>query len=244
MTSFFLKKLILIFCVLITVTPVIAMDLTVSIAKMPVISESPEKGILIDFVKAMAKAEGINIKIKVEPFARSLDSLKKGKVDFQLPFSEMPPEKAKEMSIAFSTETIFHVNFILYSNIGQKVTLGNLSKLKIETDRAHLNYFDFPVIGSSCIPCSLKKVDKGRIDGYIFADAPSDPVVKSLKLSKIRRQLFKVFNVKMTISPGKRGKEVDKILSSAIAKIRANGMLAKTVGKLEHPYNNWQPSQL
>ena len=45
----------------------------------------------------------------------------------------------------------------------------------IETDVAHTLYFPFDTQPSAYILSSLKKLELGRIDGFIFADDATDP---------------------------------------------------------------------
>ena len=166
--------------------PAFAKDLKVSIAKMPVYAESEEKGVLVDFVKEMAKAEGIDINIMVVPFARSMHLVKIRRTDFHLPLIKLPESNEQKLDYDHSTETIFYVNFVLYATKGKNITKDNVKNFFIETDRAHTAYFNFNIMPSSCIECSLKKVNIGRIDGFIFADFASDPLVKKNKLTNIK----------------------------------------------------------
>ncbi|MBT4286549.1 MAG: transporter substrate-binding domain-containing protein [Deltaproteobacteria bacterium] len=211
-----------------------------SFAKMPVYAESVDKGILIDLVKAIARVEGVKIDRKVTAFARSMHNVKTGKADFHLPLIQLPGQNSAKLEYDHSSETIFHVNFVLYTNKKKNITLQNLEQFSIETDRAHTNYFDFKINASSCIECSLKKIAIDRIDGFIFADFASDPFVKKNKLD-LKRQLYHRFDVKIILPQGGNGGEVDQFLTSAIKKLRASGEYEKIMSKLDSPYDNWQP---
>ena len=85
-----------------------------SIAQMPVVSESREKGLFPDIVRAMAKVSGQKIDFDVAPFARSMAAVENGEVDFHLPLIE-PPDMSKS-KFSLSTGTVYQVNFVLYSN--------------------------------------------------------------------------------------------------------------------------------
>lgn len=211
----------------------------VSLAKMPVYSESVDKGILIDLVKAMAKVEGVKIERTVTAFARSMYNVKSGKADFHLPLIKLPDSNEGTLEYDHSTETIFHVNFVLYTGSKKSINPKNLKDHFIETDRAHVAYFNFDIKASSCIECSLKKVAIGRIDGFIFADFASDPHVKANKLD-LKRQLYRRFDVKIILPRGGKGGKTDQFLSSAIGKLRASGEYDKIMSKLDAPYNDWQ----
>lgn len=215
-----------------------AADMKASIAEMPVYAESKDKGVLVDFVKAIQKASGKSIDYQVVPFARSMNAVETSQVDFHMPLIE--PIDAKGIKFTLSKETIFHVNFVLYSNKNKPVDPSNLDGKVIETDIAHIPYFPFKVVGSSSIEASLKKLDAGRIDGFIFADDATDSVLKQLGIKSIKRQLYKRFDVKVILPP-KGFEATDKSLTETIGKLRSSGEYNKIMGVIDHAYNDWQP---
>lgn len=221
--------------------PVGASDMKASLAKMPVYSESVDKGVLVDLVKAMAQASGKDIAIQVVPFNKSMHDVMDGKSDFHMPL--IKPENVDEtkLNYANSKETIFHVSFVLYTNKNKPIDKSKLKNYRIETDLAHVKYFDFPIKGSSRIDSSLKKVDAGRIDGFIFADFASDPIVKKEGMKNIHRELYKVFDVKIILPKGEKGKATDAFLTETIEKMRADGSFDKIMSPIDKPYDNWQP---
>jgi polar amino acid transport system substrate-binding protein len=223
------------------VSSALAKDYSASIAKMPVYAESTEKGVLVDLVKAIATASGNNISIQVHPFARSMDNVINRKVDFHLPMILNPNVGEDKLDYDHSTETIFHVNFVLYSNKNKILDKNNLAGAKIDTDRAHTQYFPFPTEASSDLEGSLKKVDIGRIDGFIFADQASDPIIKAAGLKNIHRQLYQTFDVKIILPKGEKGKEVDQMFTEAIKKLRESGEYQKIMGVVDQKYDDWQP---
>lgn len=222
-------------------TPVTAKELTASLAQMPVYAESVDKGVLVDLVKAIAKESGVTIKHQVVPFARSMDDVINQKVNFHMPLIMPPNASELKLDYDYSTETIFHVNFVLFSNKNKPLDPAKLASYKLETDRAHTQYFPFPIEPSTNIESSLKKLDAGRIDGFIFADFASDPIIKQSGLKNIHRDLYKVFDVKIILPKGARGGEVDKFLSSTIQSLRKNGTYDKIMGPIDMKYDNWQP---
>jgi len=141
----------------------------------------------------------------------------------------------------YSTETIFHVNFVLYTKKGSNISIDKLPGSKVETDIAHTPYFDFPIKGSSNLELSLKKLSTGRIDAFIFADFACDPLVKKNNFINIKRDLFKVYDVKIVLPQNGTGGKTDKFLSDTIARLRANGIYDKIMGALDAEYDNWQP---
>ncbi len=216
-------------------------NLKASLAKMPVYAESKNKGVLVDLTKAMAKELGIEIPIRVDPFARSMKNVIDRKVDFHMPLIKSPGYYKKELPYDHSTATIFHVNFVLYTNVNKPLTMDQLKTSKIETDAAHTEYFPFKTVPTNCIECSLKKVSISRIDGFIFADFATDGFLKTGKIANIKRQLYKVFDVKIILPKGERGGPIDQALSKAIEGLSAKGEFQKIMSPIDLPYNDWQP---
>ena len=227
--------------VMLSAVPVRAAELKASLPKTPVYAESTDKGVLVDLTKAMAKTSGKDIEIQVVPFNRSMHDVMDGKADFHMPL--IKPEKVDETKLGYahSKETIFHVNFVLYTNKDKPIDKSKLKDYKIETDLAHVSYFDFPIKGSTRIDSSLKKVNAGRIDGFIYADFASDPIVKKEGMKNIHRELYKVFDVKIILPKGEKGKATDAFLTETIEKMRADGSFDKIMSPIDQPYNDWQP---
>lgn len=218
-------------------------NLTGSLGQLPVIAESNEKGILVDFMKALQKAypEG-QIKFEVVPFKRSLQNAISGNSDFHAPILKDPTKTENDLGFAYSTDNIWDVIFALYTNKSNKnINIHNLNKYKIETDAGHVNFFNFKVEPSSCIECSLKKVDMGRIDGYIFAAMESDSIIKKNNLKNLRSVAFKTFEGKFVLPLGAKGKRADALLHLAFERTRQNGDFDRILGQIINYYKNWKP---
>src|SRR3569623_984972 len=222
-------------------TPAISKELVGSIAQMPVVSESADKGVLIDLIRAIEKEAGVTIKREVVPFARSMDYVINHRADFHFPLIVNPESNPAKLDFDFSTETVYTVNFVIYSNKNKPLDMAKLGTYKLETDRAHIQYFPFPTEASSSLENSLKRVDAGRIDGFIFAALESDSIIKQDNLKYIHRSLYKTFDVKIILPKGGRGGETDKLLTSAIESLRKKGLYDKIMASVEQPYVDWQP---
>lgn len=213
----------------------------ISLAQMPVYAESVHKGVLVDLVKALEKVSGDTVELQVVPFPRSMADAQEKKVDLHMPFIQLPGSEAGTAAFDYSTENIFHVNFTMYSTKGVDITPATAKQFKVETEQAHVSYFEFPVTPSNSIDGSLKKANAGRIDAFVFADQAADPIVKSAGLSNLKRQLFKRFDVRAVLPKGGRGGAADKWLSENLTKLRSSGELDKIVGPVDAAYQNWQP---
>lgn len=247
-------------CVLLLVTiicfpmPSMAKTWRASLAEMPVYAVNHDEGVLPDFIKAMERVSGEEIEFVVVPFARSMNYVQNGRVDFHMPLIQMPfheglPSQMPLHQIShtetgtdvfdYSTETIFHVNFTLYTKKGSDITPENVKDYIVETDRAHIDYFDFPITPSSSIEGSLKKVNSGRIDAYIFADNAADPIIKRGGLSDLKRQFFKRYDVKIILPKGERGGPTDVFLSNTIKKMKESGEFYKIMDVIDSEFQPW-----
>ncbi len=220
---------------------VLADEYKATLAQMPVFAISKTEGVLVELVKAIEKITKNQITIGVSPFARSMKKVIDKEADFHIPLIKNDIISEEKLPYYYSTETIFHVNFTLYTVKESGVTLNNLSQYKVETDRAHVDYFPFKILPSNRIIQSLKKLHMGRIDAFIFSDTATDPVLKNLGYTGIQRRLYKRFEVKIILPKTEHGKQVDRMLSDAIKKLRKSGKLKEILNIVDQPYDNCQP---
>ncbi len=218
---------------------------TVSMASMPLSAELDEsgqiKGAYVDLVRAIDRLTGSKTTIKVVPFKRSILNLIQGKADCHIPLIEPPDSGSKMLPYRFSTQTLFQVAFVLYTNKNKPLDMQNPGQYEIATDSAHTQFIDFPTIGISCLSCTIKMVNEGRLDGFIFAQNEIDPYIKDLGLNNIHRQLFKNFDVKILIPKGEAGNKIDQYFNSGIQALKENGDYDILLAPLVSPYLDWQP---
>jgi polar amino acid transport system substrate-binding protein len=223
-----------VFCLCLLIMQAEARDLKASLPILPPLVESKDKGILVDLVKAMAEEyKGGKITWEVYPFARSLENVEKGRADFHMPLLVNPLINSDKLPFQYSSDIIFKVQFVLYTNKNNTtINPSNVSTFNIDTDQGHTQFFDFKINGSPSIESSLKKVDMGRIDGWIFAMPESDGALKNAGLKNIKRWQYKKFDVRIVLTKGLQGKEVDKILTDLIKKLKANGKYQKIMSPI------------
>lgn len=240
------NRLLISFIFVIFACRVTAKTLKASLAQMPIHALSTEEGVQVNLVKAIEATSNYNIEIDLYPFARSVDNVINSRADFHIPLIKNDIIPADKLPFAYSTETIFQVNFVLYTNTENSININNLNNYNVETDRAHIDYFPFPISPSNSIKQSLIRLHHGMIDGYIFADTSTDPILRQQRYKNISRSLYKVFDVKIIVAKGEHGEYVDGEyvdgeLSKAIQKLRTNGQLQQIEESVNFPYNNWQP---
>lgn len=211
-----------------------------SLALLKVSAESNDKGILVDLVKYWGKSTGNTITISVHPFKRSLDNVISGQADFHLPFIKNPHKDEGDLPFDYSTSVIFDVNFVLYTNKNKPVDLSKLSTYTISTDNAHTVLFDFDIKRETSVESALKKLNIGRIDGFIFADVEVDPILKQLNLTQIKRELYKIYHVHAVLPKGQKGKETDLMITEGLKKSKESGVYQQLLSPLYKPYDDWQ----
>ena len=229
-----------------------AKDLKISMAFLPGILESPDKGVFVDFVKAIDAVYDGNIERGVYPFPRSIDNVISGKADFHIPMIRNKLVSEASLPYAYSTAKMGDVVFVIYSHKSNPITVEKISRsksqkpfpLKIETSGGFESYFDFPIDTAMAVDSALKKVNIKRIDAFIFAQEECDHVTKQLKLSNVHRELYDKFDDVFIIPKGAAGKQVDAILSECMSKMRADGSLDKLHSLVHLDYQQWQPSNM
>ena len=217
---------------LILINPVQARDLKASLGYVPMLCETPDKGILPDLLKAMDEiyTDG-KIIIDVYPPPRAIDNVVKGSHDFFLPGMKSTAVDKDALLLRFS-ETLWTSIFVLYANKNVDIDMNNLGNYKIETNPAVTGYFDFPVLPFASTESSLKKVDIGRIDGLIYAMGETDSVLKRLGLKNVKRIYYEAFEGPIMLAKGPKGDEVEKILLPLIKELRDNGTYAKIMAPM------------
>jgi polar amino acid transport system substrate-binding protein len=229
-----------------------ARDLKASVAQIPVLAETPEKGAFIDFLKALDEVytDG-KIIIELYPWPRSLANVINGTADFQMPMISDPRVDMDTMPYRFCSLPMGTVSVVLYSNINKKITkqmILDAAKQKpfpfiVELTRGTESFYDFPTGQSVELSTSFNKLELGRIDAFLVAQEDGDIICKNLKLKKLRRDLWESKDDLLTIQKGPKGDEVDKILCEGIKKLMQSGKMKEIRAKIHVPYVDWQPYQ-
>ena len=246
----FLKAIIAIQIFIFTPVSAWCRDLRASMAFLPKLLETPDKGMFVDLVKAIDDEykEGIIIR-KVYPFPRSLKNVIYGYADFHIPLFRntiLPPE---QLPYAFTTAELGKVVIVIYSHKEKRITAQMIRDAigiepfpyHIETINGLETSFDFPLKTVNKIDSAMKKLSRHRIDAFIWAQEEADFTLKQLELKTIHREHYRDFDDVLVIPKGPEGKEIDRILSTAIEKLRKSGRLKELHSKVHVPYQDWQP---
>lgn len=245
------------FCVLVLSHPSWAKDesrsLIGSLPLIPGLIDSPNEGAFVDLIKALSPHTGGEITIGVFPLYRAAHNVIEGKADFKIPSIRNADKETARLPFRFISEKFGEVSFVIYSNIEKPITKKMIQDaLKkneafpyaFEGPANSGNPFDVPVPPSRDVALSLQKVQKGRIDGFIWAQEEADKIIEEQKLNKIHRAHWADFDDTIIVAKTPRGDKADAILSDAIQKFRATGQLKKYYEKIHLPYREWQPAQM
>lgn len=129
-----------------------------------------------------------------------------------------------------------------WSKISLKVGAA-LFPFKIETERNHTAFFDFPTVGGTDLAAALKKVNVNRIDAFILAQEDCDSIVRELRLSNISRSFFQTFKAKFVIGRHAGAEQTDQIISEIINRMKAAGTFDELSSGIHGPYIEWQPHE-
>ena len=224
---------------LILVSPVLfGKDYKISVARLPLYSESPDKGILIDVIKALDEEykEGRFI-IEVYPFMRSIHNVATGKADFHFPTigsrvwgheTDQFETRLHAQGLQRSAASLVKTHFALYSNRDRPpLDVEQPGRFRIETDAGHTLFFHAGIQGTTCLKCSVEKLSKGRIDGLIFAAREIDVLAEQLGITNLRRQQYRIFGSKFILPLGEKGTEIDQLLTHLIRRMVEKGTLQR-----------------
>ncbi|MBN1983581.1 MAG: hypothetical protein JW795_18740 [Chitinivibrionales bacterium] len=230
-----------------------ARDLIASVAEIPLLADSPEKGAFIDYIKALDEiyTDG-KIVITLYPWPRSIDNVINKRADFHIPIISNPNVNMDTVPYRFASKPMGVVSVVIFSNINKEITREMVDKAmnvkpfpyKIELTRGTETFYAFPTSQSVEVEPSFKKLGMGRIDAFLIAQEDGDMVLKKLKIKNLKRNLFENKDDLIAIQKGPSGDEVDKILTDLITKLDQSGKSAKLREKVHIPYVDWQPATM
>jgi hypothetical protein len=215
---------------------------TISLGELPTLSENREEGELIGLIKLMEAAEGSPIKYFVVPMMRSLTSVSSGASDVHMPMID-PGKGASPMpGLMFSNATLGEVPFSVFHKTDSEIDVSGLKGLLLESPPQTSQLFDFTVNDTNCLPCSMKKLALGRIDGVILGQMVGDEVLKTEGILNVTSTPLAEYSVRFVLRDGDT--ETDQWLSDMMNGLRTSHNLefivpsfsqkSQGVGKLQN----------
>ncbi|MDM5072925.1 transporter substrate-binding domain-containing protein [Aeromonas bestiarum] len=231
-------------------TPVTPSDkpvriLNAHLGELPGLINADKTGPFVDLVRAIdEQSPEVSIRITIYPIARAMAGVIAGKADFSLPAIRNLHD-ADMLPYRFSTRSFGKVTHVIYSNTAHPVTTDMAYGVE-PTQRDLLieatpGFLPIPLQRSMSIEQSLRKLSRGRIDAFIWAQEEADLVLRQLGLTNIHREHFGDFEDVFIIAKGAAGDDMDHFLSTAIDRLAASGKLAEIYSRLHRPYEVWQP---
>jgi polar amino acid transport system substrate-binding protein len=219
--------------------------LNAHLGELPGLINADKTGPFVDLVHAIDDLyPDVTIQITIYPIARAMAGVINGKADFSLP-AIRNMQDADMLPYRFSTRSFGKVTHIIYSNVANPVTTdmayGIMPTSRDLLIEATPGFLPIPLQRSMSIEQSLRKLSRGRIDAFVWAQEEADLMLKQLGLANIRREFFGDFEDVFIIPKGPAGDEVDEFLSDAIEQLTISGKLDQIYSKIHQPYNPWQP---
>lgn len=215
------------------------------LGELPGLINGDKTGPFVDLVHAIDDLyPDISIQITIYPLARAVAGVSNGKADLGLPAIRNLKD-ADMLAYRFSTRSFGKVTHVIYSNTKEPVT-ADMAYGIVPTKRDLLieavpDYMPFPAQRSMSIEQSLRKLSRGRIDAFIWAQEEADIMLRRLGLTNIHREFFGDFDDVFVIQKGAAGDEMDEFVSRSIDQLAASGKLAEIYSKIHQPYVEWQP---
>lgn len=202
-----------------------------------------------NLIKAIGEAMNVTMNVQAMPGGRTNYLVENKQTDIILPDLKVPdPAKQAALKYDYSTSAMYNLSFVLYTNKNKNLDLADLRKgntkgYKIETDVSQVHTFEFVGTPTTNLEASLKKVDEGVIDGFMFSQSTGDALLKKGGYKNIKRNFYGIYEMVFGLQKGQRGAALDKILTEGLKRIKANGKYDEILGKAvkDGIYQEWQP---
>lgn len=173
----------------------------------------------------------------LEPVAEdaALARLEAAQADMIVPYAPTPLEGKP---FFLSRMPVTKAYYVLYTNAARPLDFENLAKYTIEGNRRNEAVLGMPLRQSGGPVESLTKLHDGVIDGYINAEGATDPALRLLGFTDIRRRLYREADNYVLLPKTDTGRRIDELLSIAVP------LAAGTPGydaMQKRPYGDWQP---
>lgn len=209
--------------------------ISLSIAKLPVLAESVNKGVFVDLTKRMGRELSETVDYGVYPFVRSMKNVKFGRAVAHVPFIMYPggEEDLAKSGLEYSYEHISTVGFALYFQSDNPVmrawadsgfTKPPSKKIVIETENGHVPFFKgIHIRGTACLDCMVKRLSAGHIDGLIFAAREIDGIIAAQGAKGLDSVLYKALKFGALFKNDEKGRQMNRKISDILAKLKASG---------------------
>jgi len=235
-----MQRIIVLLCVLFVLpltSHVFAGDYTIASYPIPLMVESPDKGIFIEVTKEIAKRSGLDIEIKIFPTKRTVMNFHENKVDGFFPALDIMINK----DISPSEEMYFKEDFVFFKEGSSPVsTIEGLSGKKVGITMGYpyakkiTDAQGFKIEIAPKDEINLKKLAAGRIDAFVVEEKSGLQALKQSGVSGITYEAGKPISrqkVYYAFQPDAKGKELAAKFSQALSSMKKDGTFGKIMSK-------------
>lgn len=216
-----------------------ASDLRISLPILPGVADADN--VWLQLAKAIAREwkEGKAVILPPVPFERSIAAVAEGHADVHFPLMSSPARSEDDLPFKYSYFTLSESPFAIYTKVGNErfdpgqLTIAALSKLRIETEKAHAPLFFGRFREADSIEGALRRVASGQIDAFLFAARPTERVLKKLKLDNIQRTPYRRMQDKMVLPKGAVGDDLEEKLGLIIDRMKDRGEFQRILAPLK-----------
>ena len=209
----------------------------------------PTSKYFVELFKGIEETTNNTFNVQLVPPARGSYLIENNQTDVIFPATmSNDTKKASSGKFDYSAAKVYQMVFVLYMNKKKQVDIADLKKgnskaYKIETTGSLAQMFEFQPLQTTNIEASLKKVEDGAIDGFLYAQDAADPLLKKLGYKNISRKLYSINDIAFGIKKGTSGGELDKTLTAGVTKLKKNGKLDQILDVCikNSKYDDWQP---
>jgi polar amino acid transport system substrate-binding protein len=223
--------------------------LRASLAQIPGLADSPEQGVLVDIVRAIDEVwEDGTIEIVVFPFGRSIQNVVRGEADFHIPgFVANTVDPSLPTPLARCPVPLGEVEIVIYSHENNPISREDIEaamaaggRFPYVIEAGIQEMFAFPTVSSSSTDQSLRKVQAGRVDAYLWPPE-ADILVRDLGLDRLHREFLDRYDDPIIVANTEAGREVSEILAEALTILQQQGRLEGLHAPMHMPFTEWQP---
>lgn len=217
---------------------------------LPGLVEPDGSGPMMRLVREVWQAQaGVPLQLEALPLERVIYNVQNGLADFGFPDIRLPDSHTPDRGYEWSTHAMGRVSFVLYSHQRRPVTRALLDQLRakrpfpLDIEAPDLD-FGFPVRRFTSFTSALAKVGAGRLDALLWAQEEADSELRRLALPGVRRELYASLDDVLMLTPGERGRQVDRWWSQCAQAAQQSGRLAQLYRSVHLPFDPWQPPPL
>ena len=221
-----------------------ATGLTISVGESPFSADSDvhgDRGKLVNLILALDQVNHTHSKIVLRPFARSLKETAEHQADIHIPLIEVPGVPPPP-GLAYVTDVdMGRVNFVIYSRKVMPYTAASVAHAgSIEVEPGHQAFFPFATLETHCVPCSLKKVNIGRLDAMIVSSDIIDPLLSDPQYHTLQRALYHAYTVRALVPSSGDTQPARTYLIHGLRQLQRSGQFNKITHN-QGQYQDWQP---